>query len=422
MSLQAVAEGGATARTHRSRPPGPRVLAEHLTVLGGYGIFVAIGVALSTFSDLSAPLAPLLLLEVAGVLVIMARTSFPTFAVAGGLLLLPLSFWVGAGAETFVLAVVLFSVSIQCTLRDTWKWYLAALLSLVTASCVFSWRINGGGAPFLGTAPRAGGQALLDAANLLAIIGFPLLVLVLLGMNLGSRRRYVAGLVERADQLRRERDQQATIARADERERIAREMHDVIAHSLAVMIALADGAEASVKRQPEEAQKAIRGVGETGRRALSEVRRLLSRVRSDEHGGPALDQSQVGIPDLSALVDEFRSAGLPVVFHVGGEIPSNPVYGFTVYRIVQESLTNVLRHGRGVRKVQVSVDFAPSGVAVVVEDLADMVKVPSESGRGLLGIRERAMFYDGEVMAGPRSGGGWRVEVRLPFGDHGEIA
>ena len=119
MSLQAVAEGGATARTHRSRPPGPRVLAEHLTVLGGYGIFVAIGVALSTFSDLSAPLAPLLLLEVAGVLVIMARTSFPTFAVAGGLLLLPLSFWVGAGAETFVLAVVLFSVSIQCTLRDT---------------------------------------------------------------------------------------------------------------------------------------------------------------------------------------------------------------------------------------------------------------------------------------------------------------
>lgn len=240
------------------------------------------------------------------------------------------------------------------------------------------------------------------------------LIITLLGINVGHRRRLIAALVERADQMQRERDQLASIAGAHERERIAREMHDVIAHSLSVMIALADGAHAAAPQRPEESRQVIGRVAETGRRTLGEVRRLLTTVREGDGAGtppaPAL-----GIEQLPALVDEFRAAGLPVRLQQRGTLEPGAALGLTVYRIVQESLTNVLRHAQDVRDVLVRVLVGAGEVTVLVEDTSSPALPVTDPGRGLVGIQERAAFYAGHVSAGPRAGGGWRVAVRLPL-------
>lgn len=203
-------------------------------------------------------------------------------------------------------------------------------------------------------------------------------------------------------------------ARLAERERIAREMHDVIAHSLSVMIALADGAHAAAPQRPEESRQVIGRVAETGRRTLGEVRRLLTTVREGDGAGtppaPAL-----GIEQLPALVDEFRAAGLPVRLQQRGTLEPGATLGLTVYRIVQESLTNVLRHAQDVRDVLVRVLVGAGEVTVLVEDTSSPALPVTDPGRGLVGIQERAAFYAGHVSAGPRAGGGWRVAVRLPL-------
>jgi signal transduction histidine kinase len=249
---------------------------------------------------------------------------------------------------------------------------------------------------------------------------------VLLGTNTWQRSERVRVLTERADDLARERDSRARFAALAERSRIAREMHDVVAHSLSVMIALADGASASIERDPATARRALDRLSDTGRDALRDMRQVLS-VLGDDSDEPESLRPAPGRDDLAELVDRFREAGLPVRYTVRGASVPDPQQDLAVYRIVQEALTNALRYARGARHVEVEIDAGADATVVTVADdggRADEAGTarsgppqkaePIGAGRGLIGMRERAAVFGGTVEAGPVPSGGWRVRAVLP--------
>jgi len=249
-------------------------------------------------------------------------------------------------------------------------------------------------------------------------IGFAvvLVIVVLIGINIGNRRRYVVALLDRAAQLARERDQQAQIAANAERARIAREMHDIVSHGLTVMVTLAEGSAASVDRDPARAVEAMRHVAETGRQALGDMRRMLGVL---DDGLPATSagtlEPQPGVAELNGLIEGFRGAGLEVRFTSSGTPPRNPAEQLTVYRLVQESLTNVLRHSGALASVEVAVDYRPDRVLIDVSNSGAVIAppAPGEGGHGLVGMRERVALYGGTVESGPRADGGWSVHATL---------
>ncbi|GAB3615463.1 histidine kinase [Okibacterium endophyticum] len=242
-----------------------------------------------------------------------------------------------------------------------------------------------------------------------------LLIAALIGINVGNRKRYIAALVDRAAQLVRERDQQAQLAAASERSRIAREMHDIVAHSLSVMVRLADGAEAVAASDPETALGAMRNIGATGRKSLAEMRRLLGVLR-DEEGALAATAPQPTLDELGDLVQSYRFAGLPVRVQTSGIAPTAEGVQVAVYRAVQETLTNALRYARAPSDVLVSLDYSGRGVVLTVTDdgAGGQATESVGSGRGLIGMAERAALYGGTVESGRRPGGGWRVRMTMP--------
>lgn len=243
----------------------------------------------------------------------------------------------------------------------------------------------------------------------------------LLGRNFRSRRGRVEALTERAVQLERERDQQALIATGAERARIAREMHDVIAHSLAVIVSLADGATAKLRTDPSRAADAIANVSAIGRQTLGETRRVLGVLREDD--GPEGTAPQPGVAQVDALLEQVRRTGLRVSLRAEGSPPQLPPgEEVTVYRIVQEAVTNVLKHAVGASAVDVKLTYRPDCVEIEVTDngaaKASTSEPPSRpgghgSGHGLEGMKERAALYSGCVTAGP-SPAGWQVHALLP--------
>lgn len=245
----------------------------------------------------------------------------------------------------------------------------------------------------------------------LSSLYFLVLVALATGMNTRSRRGHVAQLVERANALARETEQRAQLATAEERARIAREMHDVVAHSLSVMIALADGAGAAIDRSPTSAHAAVDRVAETGRAALADMRRVLG-VLSDSD---ATFSPPPGGTDLDRLVQSYRAAGLPVTLTVSGaSLPADVGLQLSVYRIVQESLTNALRHSSGAGPATVELARERGGVRIVVASplAAPATRQTRPGGRGIIGMRERAAIYGGSVDAGP-SAASWRVRADL---------
>ncbi|KQR47980.1 hypothetical protein ASF87_03295 [Microbacterium sp. Leaf161] len=383
-----------------------------LVVLGSYSaVSLALGY-LSLESSLTTPAWALVALFVAGIATILVTRRHPLVAFITVLALLPLSFAGGSGAEAVLMVGALYRCGVDLRPRQAWTAFAAAVASGMLAALVLSIRVRLG-PPLLGLAPRVDFDAWpLDWLGIATVVVAVSLISTLVGLNVGHRRRELRDLVERAEQMRRERDQEAHIAAALERERIAREMHDVIAHSLAVMIAVADGAQASAAARPEESRRAIGRVAETGRRTLVEMRRLLTTVRGE---GDSVDRqpTPATMERIPSLVEESRIAGLPVRFEQTGVIDADAVVGLTVYRIVQEALTNVLRHARDVQDVLVRISIADDEVSILVEDRSAPASPIVDPGRGLVGIRERAAFYDGHVEAGPRPGGGWRVFARL---------
>jgi signal transduction histidine kinase len=194
-------------------------------------------------------------------------------------------------------------------------------------------------------------------------------------------------------------------------------MHDIVSHSLTVMISLADGSVRSAEvsppssGRPDRSVDAMRLVAETGRGALADMRRLLGVLRDGE-GGAAAREPQPGVADLGDLVETFRAAGLPVRITVTGVPPEDVGQQLTVFRVVQEGLTNALRYAASATAVRVVIVFQPGTVIVTIDDDAALHPTADQgSGRGLLGLRERVGLYGGRLEAGPRPGGGWRVRA-----------
>jgi signal transduction histidine kinase len=233
------------------------------------------------------------------------------------------------------------------------------------------------------------------------------------GLYVSTRRAYLAELRDRTQRLEREHDQASALAAAVERARIAREMHDSVAHHLTVIVALSDGALAAVTRAPAQACDAIRGVSSTAREALAETRRLLGILRTED--GLEVRQPLPGLTDLDGLFTRVRAAGLPVRYERSGPPGDTPPgVQLVIFRLVQEALTNTMKHAGPGASAAVRLRLAPGEVRVEVED--DGVGssgVAGAPGGGLTGMAERVGAFGGELTCGPRQPRGWRVTARL---------
>lgn len=243
----------------------------------------------------------------------------------------------------------------------------------------------------------------------------PVVAAVMLGVYVRDRRNSVSLLLERAKQLERDRDQQAVIAAVEERTRIAREMHDVVAHSLQVMVTLSEGAALKQAREPERAGEAMRQVSTTGRQALAEIRRLLGVLRTETASQER--SPQPGVADIDGLLDRIRQTGVDVDARVTGAPDGLPPGAeLAVFRIVQEALTNTLKHSVDPSRIGIVIVYGAEAVTVDIrDDGARTTGATAEGiGHGVIGMRERAAVYGGTVDAGPDSAGGWRIHAHLP--------
>jgi signal transduction histidine kinase len=304
----------------------------------------------------------------------------------------------GIGAWTFLWFALFFIVQRLSTLTA----WICLFTNLAVFACLFA-----------GLRERDWG----DAWQLLLILG--------IGLNVaagsfvimrGTRRRYIDALLERNRLLRIQRDQRAELAVAAERNRIAREMHDIVSHSLAVMVTLSDGAARLIDREPAAAAEAMGEIAKTGRRAVGDMRRLIEFLRSEADLRP-----QPSITDLGDLVASYQQSGLPVKVELATAPPDDPALGLTIYRIVQEALTNVLRHAPASPEVTVRIAQSAPGVIDVIVDNAPgespLEGAGSGSGQGLVGMRQRTEVWHGQLEAGPTADGGWRVHATLPVAE-----
>lgn len=318
----------------------------------------------------------------------------------------------------FPIAVALYTVALRC--GRMWA---------VTAWAIVTALVTAFGPPFA-TRP----------ANLIELLPFGLLMgsalgaTTLYGLYQATRRAHVIALEERARRLERERTLVAAQAVAEERIRIAHELHDVVAHHVSVMVIQAGAAGEVLSLDAGAARETIESVRRTGREALTELRRLLDVLRADEPA-PSDDRApQPGLAGLDALVERVAAAGLEVgVFVSGPEVPLPAGIDLSAYRIVQEALTNALRHGGAGAHARVLIEHLPGEVRIeVVDDGRGAAPegrrapagecAPVAPGHGLIGMRERAAAFGGEVIAGPGPAGGYRVTARLPIGREAPVA
>ncbi|WP_458788574.1 sensor histidine kinase [Pseudonocardia nantongensis] len=237
------------------------------------------------------------------------------------------------------------------------------------------------------------------------------------GSMVGIRRAYVAALEDRAAQLARDQENQNRIIVAEERSRIAREIHDIVSHGLSVVVVMAQGAAAKVHTDPDRAQQAMRTVESSGRTALADMRSMLHVLRDDEPGSQAPPPR---IEQLGLLVDDARTAGSPVELTCRGTDRALPAgVDLAVYRIVQEALTNARKHaGPDLTRIDVGLTVDDSGVEVRIRD--DGVGPPSgrrHGGHGVIGMRERVAACGGELQVGQAPGGGFEIIATLPIGE-----
>ncbi|MFC5723739.1 sensor histidine kinase [Streptomyces gamaensis] len=263
-----------------------------------------------------------------------------------------------------------------------------------------------------------GGQALLTV-----FLTVPFVLAWVLGDSMRTRRAYWAQLEERAGRLEKEREQQARMAVVAERARIARELHDVVAHNVSVMVVQADGAAYVLDAAPDQAKQALETISGTGRQALAEMRRLLGVLRTEDGGEGGEYVPQPDVEQIGELIEQVRGAGLPVDYQVEGAPRSLPSgVELTAYRIVQEALTNTRKHGGPDAGASVRLTYFDDGLGLLVED--DGRGAQQElyesggadgMGHGLIGMRERVGMVGGTLDAGPRPGGGFRISVLLPI-------
>jgi signal transduction histidine kinase len=260
----------------------------------------------------------------------------------------------------------------------------------------------------------------LDAVGVVAVI-LQFAAVWAIGVALRSRRAATDARVREADERAEAERQSAARVLAEERLRIAQELHDVVAHSMSVIAVQAGVGAHVLDERPDQARAALEAISATSRGTLTELRRLLGVLRDSD--GARSHAPAPGLSDLPHLVDEVRTAGVPAALHVEGH-PGAVHAGveLSAYRIVQEALTNVIKHAGHPTRVDVNVRYAPYGLSVEVVDdgrgAAQVRNGDSEgSGHGLIGMRERVDVWGGELTVGPAPGGGYRVRAQLPYGD-----
>jgi signal transduction histidine kinase len=310
---------------------------------------------------------------------------------------------------------------------DAVEWFSTGWLNLLVAAYTVGAHRSGRALHWIGGSTTAamitfvsGGVIFADVewqTILSATILFSAALIV--GDNMRRRRERAAELVERAERAERERELLATRRVEQERNRIARELHDVVAHSVSVMIIQAGAARRQLASNPEQATEVLSGIEQTGREAMSEMRRVLGVLRGDDGTAEARSPQ----PSLDSLDDLLASAtDLPVSLHLeraSAGLP--PGVELSAYRVVQEALTNIRRHAGRVDRVAVAVTHEPEVLVVEVTDDGrggTSLHGPNSSpnGYGIEGMRERVGMFGGSLHAGPRQGGGWRVCATFPLG------
>ncbi|WP_435856888.1 sensor histidine kinase [Streptomyces rubiginosohelvolus] len=354
--------------------------------------------------DVTAPEFVVLLMSLGFSLPLLWRRTHPLAVV---LLMTPISLvnvWTGAVVQASLLQLI---PVFQIVLRSSFRTVGAAALLFVAPVLSGGFRISSGW-----------GQEVVSYV-------WGLVFVVLLGIAVRTRREYTEALVERAHRLEHERDQQARLAAAAERTRIAREMHDIIGHNLSVITGLADGGAYTARKNPERAGQALDAIGTTSRQALSELRRLLGVLRDDHPDAERAPQPT--LDELTPLIERVRRAGLPVDLELNGEGTARsltPGRQLTVYRVIQEALTNTLKHATGPTSATVTLTYSPTHLDARITDTGTGAARTAETeeaplaAQGIMGMRERAALYDGTLAAGPMpEDTGWQVQLRLPLED-----
>lgn len=258
----------------------------------------------------------------------------------------------------------------------------------------------------------------IGAIAYIPFISLPIIALVVVFWALGNvqrtRRIRLETLQLRTEQLETEAQQERELAAADERNRIARELHDIVAHSLQVIISQADGGRYAAKAEPAVAVATLDTIAQTGRDALGQMRKLLGVLRDADDADIA---PQPGLTEIDALIDTMRLSGLPVYFEEIGQPSDQLADGaeLVLYRVVQEALTNVARHAGRDASATVVLNWRAEGVSVTIDDDGVGTTHTDHAGQGLVGMRERTALYDGTLSAGPKTGGGFRVHAHLPY-------
>ncbi|MEV3932093.1 MULTISPECIES: sensor histidine kinase [unclassified Streptomyces] len=270
---------------------------------------------------------------------------------------------------------------------------------------------------------EAPGGGWVQSVGYVVIMTVPFVLAWVLGDSIRTRRAYFSQLEERAARLEREREAQSKVAVAAERARIARELHDVVAHNVSVMVVQADGAAYVMDASPDQARQALETISGTGRQALAEMRRLLGVLRTGDSQESGEYVPQPDVEQIEELVGKVRETGLAVDFKIEGTprpLPSG--VELTAYRIVQEALTNTRKHGGPDAGASVRLVYFDDGLGLLVED--DGRGSPHElyedggadgAGQGMIGMRERVGMVGGTLDAGPRQGGGFRISALLPL-------
>ncbi|MFI7239808.1 sensor histidine kinase [Streptomyces cyaneofuscatus] len=312
------------------------------------------------------------------------------------------------GIGNFAMLVITFTVA---TIGERWASRLALICSLSAAGLSqLRWDPE----------PGASWPQLIFVTVIMTV---PFVLAWVMGDSLRTRRAYFSQLEERAARLEREREAQSKVAVAAERARIARELHDVVAHNVSVMVVQADGAAYVMDAAPDQARQALETISSTGRQALAEMRRLLGVLRTGDTRESGEYVPQPDVEQIEDLVDQVRRTGLAVDFKVEGTarpLPSG--VELTAYRIVQEALTNTRKHGGPDAGASVRLVYFDDGLGLLVED--DGRGAAHElyadggadgAGHGMIGMRERVGMVGGTLDAGPRPGGGFRISALLPL-------
>jgi signal transduction histidine kinase len=304
----------------------------------------------------------------------------------------------GVPAGTFAALVILYSAA---SLTDIRQGIMAALIAAAGITIYFA---TDRGDPGLT-------QAVTTYATYAAGWG--------LGTYARSRREYTNIVEERASLLEREREVRAREAVADERARIARELHDIVGHALNLIVIQSGGAQRVFQSKPELARDSLASIESTGRQALTDMARMLGILRGTEEADEALSP-QPGLSHIGSLAAHVSEAGLPVEVTVEGTpvaLPSS--VDLSAYRIIQEALTNALKHA-GPAHASVKIRHGPDSLELEITDDGQGTSGEragdDQGGRGLIGMRERVGLFGGELSVGPRPGGGFRIHVRLPLG------